>query len=592
MPITSIRFNKFKAFREYSISFKRMNVLVGPNNCGKSTILSAFRLLEQALRTAGSRRASRVKTHAGHPANGHYLSPNTLPISMENVHYNYDASDSRIEIRYFNGNRLFLFFPEDGGATLYWNTSRGSASTPSGFRREFPDRVQVIPVLGPIEQKEPLVTDDTVRRAAGTPRASRHFRNYWWKNPEGFEAFQQLIAQTWPGMVIGKPEIAELIDPRLTMFVSENRIDRELFWSGLGFQIWCQLLTHISRCSESDLLVIDEPEIYLHPELQRQLIGILREVRPDIILATHSVEILGEVDPSEISLVDKTLKSAKRLHDIDAVQQAIDQIGSIQNITLTELARNRRLLFVEGNNDFKIIRRFAKVLGYADLAAGGGLTVLESGGFESWKKVLALAWGFKRALGTDVRIGVIYDSDYRSTDEISKLRRELEREIQLVHFHTRKEIENYLLSPSIIQRAIEKTVGDRNRRQGEALPMRHDLNAILDSITNKLKTQCSAQYISKYCEFFRSSGKDQATLASEALELFEEKWPDLATRMEVVPGKNVLKSIRDNFQKMYRITLTDFRLIDAHTPQDVPEDIVELVRRLEMYKNIPRVHLR
>ena len=51
---------------------------------------------------------------------------------------------------------------------------------------------------------------------------------------------------------------------------------------------------------------------------------------------------------------------------MEGVQEAVDSIGSIQNITLTELARNRRLLFIEGLNDYKIIRRFGKLLGYSD----------------------------------------------------------------------------------------------------------------------------------------------------------------------------------------------------------------------------------
>ena len=376
MPITSVKFRNFKALRDYSVSLRRMNVLVGPNNCGKSTILSAFRLLEQALKSGRTRRATQVQTHKGHSSYGHVISENIVPFSLENVHFDYDTSDSRIEIRYSNGNQLFFFFPADGGVTMYWDTDGRDDFTPSTFRKAFPDEVQVIPVLGPIEQDEIIITDETLRRAAGTHRASRHFRNYWRKNPEGFNDFQNLVEKTWPGMSINRPELVMVREPRLTMFVLENRISRELYWAGLGFQIWCQLLTHISRCSSSDLLVVDEPEVYLHPQIQRQLLGILRDLNPDILLATHSVEILSEADPSEILLVDKSSRSAQRLHDIEGVQQAIDGIGSIQNVTLTELAKNRRILFVEGFDDFKIIRRFAKLLGYEDLAAGSGLTLV------------------------------------------------------------------------------------------------------------------------------------------------------------------------------------------------------------------------
>jgi len=36
-------------------------------------------------------------------------------------------------------------------------------------------------------------------------------------------------------------------------------------WVGFGYQIWCQLLTHLSRAAEDSLVVVDEPEVYLHP---------------------------------------------------------------------------------------------------------------------------------------------------------------------------------------------------------------------------------------------------------------------------------------------------------------------------------------
>ena len=369
------------------------------------------------------------------------------------------------------------------------------------------------------------------------------------------------------------------------MFVSENRIDRELYWAGLGFQIWCQLLTHISRCSESDMLIVDEPEVYLHPEVQRQLLGILREVRPDILLATHSVEILSEADPSEILLVDKSQQSARRLRDIEGVQQALDKIGSIQNITLTELARNRRLVFVEGLHDYKIIRRFAKILGFNELAAGSGMTALESGGFESWPKIQALAWGFRNTLGSELSITAIYDRDYRCDEESTQLKIELENEIKFAHFHHRKEIENYLLSPQVLERSAKRTIEERARRTGETAPADFDIVEILESITNGLKSDCSGQYISKYCAFFKSSGKDQATLTTEALKIFDRKWSSMKSRLEIVAGKDVLRAVRDRFQQSHGVTLTNWRIIDCYKAEEVPQDLARLLRQLDAFRD-------
>lgn len=582
MPIASVRFSNFKALSSFQVSLQSMNVLVGPNNSGKSTILSAFRVLEIALRTARSRRAARVVNHLGFHTDGHSLPDARVPIPLENVHSNYADEDSRIDFRHTNGNTIHLFFPADGGAYVYWDTQGRPAATTGAFRKAFPDDVRVIPVLGPVEQHETIVTDETVRRAAGTPTASRHFRNYWLKNPDGFDRFRGLVEETWPTMSISPPEVIAITERRLAMFAAEDRLARELYWAGLGFQVWCQLLTYISRYQDADLLVVDEPEVYLHPDVQRQLLGILRDAKPDILLATHSVEILGEADPAEILLVDKTKRSARRLRDIEGVQQAIENIGSLQNLTLTELARNRRLLFVEGTTDYKLIRRFAKILGNSKVAAGSGLTAVPSGGFGSWTKIRGLSWGLRKTLTSDLRITAIFDRDFRSSDEVDSLRAEMQDDDVAAHFHCRKEIENYLLCRTALVRALSTQM--RRKRVEAPTDLAVRLDQALETITKPLRADCSGQLVANFCRFHKHSGKDQGTLASEATALFDEKWAEMDTRLEIVPGKDVLKQLRTWVQSEHGITLTDFQILDAYRPDDVALDMARLVAKLDEFR--------
>jgi predicted ATPase len=58
--ITSIEFKEYKALGNFSLRLNNRNVLVGPNNCGKSTIIGAFRVLAEALRTARSKSPERI----------------------------------------------------------------------------------------------------------------------------------------------------------------------------------------------------------------------------------------------------------------------------------------------------------------------------------------------------------------------------------------------------------------------------------------------------------------------------------------------------------------------------------------------------
>jgi hypothetical protein len=409
--ISSVKFTNFKALSDYSVSLTEANILVGANNAGKSTVISAFRILDVALRRARRLKSERIPLPGGKFGLGHRIPEQQISVSLENVATNYNGEDSKIEFRLTNKNKLFLFFPSDGGCILHWESEGPLITTTLRFKSAFPIVIQIVPVLGPLEHEEAYVSEDTVKNALNTHRACRHFRNYWYYFKEDWDKFSTMVTATWPSMSMSKPEL-DVGSKKLRMFVAEERIDREVYWAGFGFQIWCQLLTHLSRADGASIVVIDEPEIYLHPDIQRQLLSILRALDSDVLLATHSVEIMGEADPSEILLVSKGSKLARRLRDIEGVQLAVEELGSAQNITLSHLARTKKILFVEGMSDYKTIRRFAKNLGFSDLASGNDLTAFESGGFSSWEKIKALSWGIKNTIEETMKIFAVYDIDY------------------------------------------------------------------------------------------------------------------------------------------------------------------------------------
>ena len=584
VAITSVDIRNYKAFENYSIRLQHMNILVGPNNCGKSTLVGAFRALEAGLRRAGARRPEPVEGPRG-TVLGYHLSEESLPISIENVHTDYAETDTTITFRLSNANKLQLYFPRDGGCNLIPEATHPWSRTAEAFRTVFPVSVAVVPVLGPVEHNEELLQPETVQRNLSTHRASRHFRNYWYHFPNGFGEFADYVARTWPGMEIQAPERVSAMSTELVMYCLEHRMTRELFWAGFGFQVWCQLLTHVLRAQQASLFVVDEPDVYLHADVQRQLLILLRAIESDVILATHSTEIISEADPSEIVIVDKRRRSAQRLRDIESVQAVLNEVGSIQNLTLTRLAKNRTVLFLEGEKDFAILRDFARHLGLDELASGVNLTPVESEGFSSWERIKALGWGIERTLGQPLRIGVIYDRDYACPEQVQSILDELRAHVALAHIHERKEIENYLLVPEVLCRAMQSAVSERARRLGEQSAEPGSIVEILERLTGPLKGRVQSQYIARRTEYLRRTGRDAATIAEETLEWFEPIWGCLETRMEVVPGKDVLKLLRDELQSQYAISLTDHRIVGAFKPKEIPADLANLLRALDAFRN-------
>src|SRR5436190_17534940 len=88
-----VDFNRFKAFETFTLHLRNFNILVGPNNAGKSTILAAFRILAAAMRKASSRNPQVIKGPSG-PTLGYSIDLRSLAVAEENIFFNYDDSQS------------------------------------------------------------------------------------------------------------------------------------------------------------------------------------------------------------------------------------------------------------------------------------------------------------------------------------------------------------------------------------------------------------------------------------------------------------------------------------------------------------------
>lgn len=582
---TSVTFRNYKALKSYSISLNHFNVLVGPNNAGKSTIIGAFRILSEGMRKAASRNPEYIQA-TGIEGWGYRIPLDDLPIATENIFSDYDNSQPAIiEFRLSGGNKLELIFPEQNTCYLKCKNEGKPVRSPAAFKKAFNASIGFVPVLGPVEHDERLFQKDAARLALLTHRASRNFRNIWYHYPEDFELFRSLIRSTWPGMDIEQPEVHHSQEkPTLHMFCPEQRFPREIYWSGFGFQVWCQMLTFIMRSKKDALLIIDEPDIYLHSDLQRQLVGFLKDFGPDVLIATHSTEIISEAEPGDLLVVNKKAKSAKRISNPAQLQDVFNTLGSNLNPTLTQLAKTRRVVFVEGK-DFQIFAAFAKKIGKHEVANRSDFAVVSVEGFNP-QKVSDFSKGIELTLGAKLLKAVIFDRDYRSDDEVAHVCSELKKHTDFAHIHQRKEIENYVLEPSVIDRALAGKIKEYNKRTDSNITFSEKSEDILMQLTDSLKTKVSGQFLSKRAKYeqIKHSNLDVATINQRLLEDFDNIWSCLSSRLKIVPGKDILSQLNNYLQEKCSVTLSPGVIIAEMTIDEVSQDIRALIGQLDSFR--------
>jgi hypothetical protein len=248
------------------------------------------------------------------------------------------------------------------------------------------------------------------------------------------------------------------------------------------------------------------------------------------------------------------------------------------------LAKSRRVLFVEGLDDFRLLRRFARKLGMQELSSGIGITPLESGGFGSWQKITVLASGIADALGAPLMIGAVYDRDYFCDEQIADVLRNLEASLRVGCVLERKEIENYLLVPAALNRAVARTLSARRERGGLRGGDALDCAELLDEITQPMKEDVLAQLMARRHDYLGHTGQDKSRLYRDVLSAFDRRWASLDTRVALVPGKEVLGVLRDRVQEACGVTLTEARIAEAMTRDDIPADMHRLLASLESFR--------
>lgn len=160
------------------------------------------------------------------------------------------------------------------------------------------------------------------------------------------------------------------------------------------------------RRKQGAILLIEEPEMFLHPQMQRSLYKTLRAIGQtnQVIYTTHSPHFVSIPEYTDVVLVRKTATGT------GVTQSALPLTPKRREKLIKELDPERselffatRLLVVEGDTEKLALPEYAKHLAL-DLDKAGA-TIIEAGGKRNLKDLAELAISF------GIPTGIIYDED-------------------------------------------------------------------------------------------------------------------------------------------------------------------------------------
>lgn len=139
---------------------------------------------------------------------------------------------------------------------------------------------------------------------------------------------------------------------------------KDLMVEGSGFLQWLSVFT-LATSDDVDVLLLDEPDAHLHPTLQAQMVEQLESLasrkNKQVLLATHSSEILKTVNHQRIFQVRKG--ATGYLQEDHQRVGLLAGIGSDYAPRLDRVRRTKKILFIEGSSDLSTLQEFARVLG-------------------------------------------------------------------------------------------------------------------------------------------------------------------------------------------------------------------------------------
>ncbi|MBL4885729.1 MAG: AAA family ATPase [Planctomycetaceae bacterium] len=346
-----IHVHGFRRLHSVDLKLKPLNVLIGANGCGKTSLLDVFTLLSASASASGELK-SRINQYGGVDSNLSSLSAIVngkarmihielfkpveetsqlkYSISLTPSGTSYEISEEAlIQYRDHLKKEPLIYIESNRGDVYYFDPEKKKLISPTWAYFPQQSALSQVPIMfrEPQDFRKGLassthyhVLDVSSRAPVRLPQPMREAKLpgkqgedlvsclYWMReaDPDRFEIIEDTLRVGFPNFErLNFPPVAA---GTLAMTWKETGTTHPFFMHQLseGTLRFLWLITLLYSPGLTEVTLLDEPEVSLHPELLSILADCMRDAsnRTQLIVATHADRLVRFLKPEEVVTVD------------------------------------------------------------------------------------------------------------------------------------------------------------------------------------------------------------------------------------------------------------------------------------------------
>ena len=291
------------------------------------------------------------------------------------------------------------------------------------------------------------------------------------KEPQKFEDFKKRLLEIFTEIndvdvfhdeALGQFEL--ILHEKLSKNGTTENVTYDINNVGQGMQTLVLMLSTILLLKPS-IVLMDEPEVHMHPSLIKEFVKYIQLLSVDtqFIITTHSLVLIQEVGLDKVfslkNEIDQKGIIVSKVEDKNKLLETVQQLG-YEIDTLTYTLKPSVFVFTEGPSDKDFILAFAEKAGLQTQINSFSISFIAMGGKGNRYKLANLINKLNEEF-IDAPLLMILDRDETTNTTIEEISTKFfSKNPKRLHYLSKRQIENYLIDEKAIKSIVAKKIKD------------------------------------------------------------------------------------------------------------------------------------